>query len=156
KTSTTCHACRPRWPPPTSWESSCSRSSWRCSPRACRRGAAPASIRWRPCAMSDRRPGVFSSVERLVALRYLQSRRQGRGPSFTALVSLVGIALGVGVLILVMSGMNGLRHDLLERILGVDPHLRIDRPDATLDKYDALAERVAALPGVARAEPAVN
>jgi len=106
--------------------------------------------------MSDRRPGAFSAVERLIALRYLQSRRQGRGPSFTALVSLVGIALGVAVLILVMSGMNGLRHDLLSRILGVDPHLRIDRPDATLDQYDALAKRVAAVPGVARAEPAVG
>jgi len=106
--------------------------------------------------MSDRRPGVFSSVERLVALRYLQSRRRGSGPSFTALVSLLGIALGVAVLILVMSGMNGLRHDLLARILGVDPHLRIDQPDATLDRYDALAQQVAAVPGVVRAEPAVN
>ncbi len=106
--------------------------------------------------MSDRRSGVFSAVECLVALRYLQSRRRGRGPSFTALVSLLGIALGVGVLILVMSGMNGLRHDLLARILGVDPHLRIDRPDQTLDQYDALTKRVAAMPGVARAEPAVS
>ena len=41
--------------------------------------------------MSERGAGIFSAVERLVALRYLRSRRQGRALSFTALVSLVGI-----------------------------------------------------------------
>jgi len=106
--------------------------------------------------MSERAPGIFSAVERLVALRYLRSRRQGRALSFTALVSLVGIALGVAVLILVMSVMNGLRHELLSRILGVDPHLRIERTDGPIDGYDPLAQKLAALPGVVRVVPVVG
>ena len=74
-------------------------------------------------------PGMFSSFERLVALRYLRARRQGRALSFTAMISLIGIGLGVGALIVVMSVMNGMRHDVLSRILGVDPHVRIESPD---------------------------
>jgi lipoprotein-releasing system permease protein len=40
------------------------------------------------------------------------------------MISLIGIGLGVGALIVVMSVMNGMRHDVLSRILGVDPHVR--------------------------------
>jgi lipoprotein-releasing system permease protein len=101
-------------------------------------------------------PGMFSAVERLLAVRYLKSRRHGRALSFTALVSLIGIALGVAVLILVMSVMNGLRHELLARILGVDPHIQVERSDATITDYDALVQRLAKLPGVVRAEPAIT
>jgi len=106
--------------------------------------------------MSDRAAGMFSAVERLIALRYLRSRRQGRALSFTALVSLVGIALGVAVLILVMSVMNGLRHELLARILGVDPHVRIERIDGSIADYDNLAKKLSAVPGVVHVVPAVG
>jgi lipoprotein-releasing system permease protein len=101
-------------------------------------------------------PGMFSPVERMLARRYLRTRRQGRALSFTATISLIGIGLGVAALIIVMSVMNGMRHDVLSHILGVDPHVRIERPDGTLKDYDALARKVAGVPGVVHAMPAID
>jgi lipoprotein-releasing system permease protein len=101
-------------------------------------------------------PGMFSSFERLVALRYLRARRQGRALSFTAMISLIGISLGVGALIVVMSVMNGMRHDVLSRILGVDPHVRIESPDAPLKDYDVLVQRLQQVPGVLHAMPTID
>jgi lipoprotein-releasing system permease protein len=99
---------------------------------------------------------MFSPFERLVALRYLRARRHGRALSFTAMISLIGIGLGVGALIVVMSVMNGMRHDVLSRILGVDPHVRIESPDGPLKGYDALAQQLQAIPGVVHAMPTID
>jgi lipoprotein-releasing system permease protein len=101
-------------------------------------------------------PGLFSPFERLVALRYLRARRHGRALSFTAMISLIGIGLGVGALIVVMSVMNGMRHEVLSHILGVDPHVRIERPDGLLKDYDSLARRLQDIPGVVHAMPAID
>ncbi len=101
-------------------------------------------------------PGMFSPFERLVALRYLRARRQGRALSFTAMISLIGIALGVGALIVVMSVMNGMRHDVLSRILGVDPHVRIERPDGPVKDYEGLVRRLQEIPGVLHAIPTID
>src|SRR5262249_9618544 len=108
-----------------------------------RRGSIPS----KRCAMSEAglrgsAPGPFCRVERLVALRYLRARRQGHGLSFSAMISLIGISLGVAALIIVMSVMNGMRHDVLSHILGVDPHIRIENPDGRLKDYDDLARRL--------------
>jgi lipoprotein-releasing system permease protein len=100
--------------------------------------------------------GVFSSFERLVALRYVRSRRQGRSLSFAAMVSLIGIALGVGALIIVMSVMNGMRHQVLSHILGMDPHIRVERADGPLTDYESLLQKLQAVPGVRHVMPAVD
>ena len=107
-------------------------------------------------ALPGAAPGMFSPFERLVALRYLRARRHGRALSFTAMISLIGIGLGVGALIIVMSVMNGMRHDVLSHILGVDPHLRIENPDGALKDYDALAQRLQTVPGGLRAMPVID
>ena len=67
----------------------------------------------------------FSSFERIVAFRYLQSRRRETFISVIAGFSLAGIALGVATLIVVMAVMNGFREELLSRILGLNGHLMI-------------------------------
>jgi len=100
--------------------------------------------------------GMFSPFERLVALRYLRARRQGRALSFTAMISLIGIGLGVGALIVVMSVMNGMRHDVLSHILGVDPHVRIENPDGPLKDYDGLTRRLQEIAGVLHAMPTID
>ncbi len=101
-------------------------------------------------------PDMFSPFERLVALRYLGARRRGWGPSFTALVSMIGIAVGVFILITAMSAMNGMRHDVLSHILGVDPHVRIENPDGPLRDSDALTRRLQEIPGVLHAMPVID
>ena len=101
-------------------------------------------------------PGAFSPFERLLALRYLRARRRRRAPSFTAVISVIGIAVGVAILIIVMSAMNGMRHEVLSQILGIDPHVRIENPDGLLKDYDALAQRVREVSGVLHAMPVID
>jgi lipoprotein-releasing system permease protein len=99
---------------------------------------------------------LFSPFERLVALRYLQSRRRSRSVSFNTLATIVGIAVGVAILIIVMSAMNGLRHQLLSHILGLAPHVRIERTDGVIAGYETLVRKVQTIPGVARVMPIVD
>jgi lipoprotein-releasing system permease protein len=100
---------------------------------------------------------VFSAFERMVAMRYLRSRRQEGFISVIAWFSLLGIGLGVATLIIVMSVMNGFRFELLSRILGVNGHLSVyaDGQQA-LPNFDELAKRVQAVPGVVAVTPTVE
>jgi len=99
---------------------------------------------------------VFSAFERFVAFRYLRARRQEGFISVTAWFSFLGIALGVAALIIVMSVMNGFRHDLLGRIIGMNGHLAIYSNTGSLPGYDALADEVKKIPGITGANPLVE
>lgn len=100
---------------------------------------------------------MFSAFERMVAMRYLRSRRQEGFISVIAWFSLLGIALGVATLIIVMSVMNGFRHELLSRILGLNGHVSVAALiGGALPDYDAVAQRVAKLPGVVGAAPMIE
>jgi lipoprotein-releasing system permease protein len=68
---------------------------------------------------------MFSKLELFIALRYLKSKRKEKFISITAFFSLIGIMLGVATLIIVMSVMNGFRADLIDRILGINSHIKI-------------------------------
>ncbi len=104
---------------------------------------------------------MFNAFERAVAGRYLRARRGERFVSVIGAFSLIGIALGVATLIIVMSVMGGFKVDLLNRILGLNGHLGIyaaerDGPERGLADYEALARRIAAVPGVVSAIPVVD
>jgi lipoprotein-releasing system permease protein len=92
----------------------------------------------------------------MIALRYLRARRQESFVSVISGFSLVGIALGVATLIIVMSVMNGFRHELLSRILGLNGHLTVQASLGTLTNFDAMAARVRAVKGVTRVAPIVD
>lgn len=70
----------------------------------------------------------FSKFERLVAKRYLRAKRKEGFISVITGFAFTGIALGVATLIIVMSVMNGFRHELLSRILGINGHIGIMSP----------------------------
>ena len=70
----------------------------------------------------------FSKFERLVAKRYLRAKRKEGFISVITGFAFTGIALGVATLIIVMSVMNGFRHELLGRILGINGHIGIMSP----------------------------
>jgi lipoprotein-releasing system permease protein len=99
---------------------------------------------------------MFGPFERLVAFRYLRARKAEGFVSVIAGFSLAGIGLGVATLIIVMSVMNGFRAELLGRILGLNGHLGVYGFAQTLADYDALAERIRAIPGVRSATPIVE
>jgi lipoprotein-releasing system permease protein len=98
----------------------------------------------------------FSAFEWSVALRYLKPRRKDGFISFISILSLAGIALAVAALIVVMSVMNGFRHDLLARILGLQGHIVVQGYGGNLSNFDAVAARVRAVPGVLHAAPIVD
>lgn len=99
---------------------------------------------------------MFSAFERFVAFRYLRARRQEGFISVTAWFSFLGIALGVAALIIVMSVMNGFRHELLSRIIGMNGHLAIYSNTGSLPDFDPLTEQVKKLPGITGANPIVE
>ena len=99
---------------------------------------------------------IFNAFERMVAFRYLRARRQEGFVSVIAIFSLLGIALGVATLIIVMSVMNGFRADLLARILGLNGDLGVYAESGGLSDFDAAAQKVREVPGVARVTPLVE
>lgn len=99
---------------------------------------------------------MFSALERLIAFRYLRSRRQEGFISVIAWFSLAGIALGVATLIVVMSVMNGFRAELLSRILGLNGHISVMAPNQAFTDFDRIATQVRQQPGVTAAVPLVE
>jgi len=68
---------------------------------------------------------LFTSVEKLIALRNLKPKRKEGFLKVISIFSFVGIMLGVAILIIVMSVMNGFRSELTNKILGFNPHVII-------------------------------
>jgi lipoprotein-releasing system permease protein len=98
----------------------------------------------------------FSAFERMVAWRYLRSRRKEAFISVIAGFSFVGIMLGVATLIIVMAVMNGFRTELISRILGINGHMIVQPIDGPLNNYDELAKKFAGVQGVTMALPLVE
>ncbi|MGO4872289.1 MAG: lipoprotein-releasing ABC transporter permease subunit [Roseiarcus sp.] len=98
----------------------------------------------------------FSAFEWMVALRYLRARRAQGSISVIAGFSFLGIVLGVAALIVVMAVMNGFRHDLMEKMIGLNGHMFLQGVDTPLTDYDAVTSRVAKVPGVTLALPLVE
>ena len=99
---------------------------------------------------------MFGSFERFVAFRYLRAKRQEGFISVVAWFSLLGIMLGVATLIIVMAVMNGFRHDLLERVIGLNGHITVSSYSQRLDDFDETAERLRRHPGVVQVTPLVE
>ena len=68
---------------------------------------------------------MFTSAEKLIALRNLKPKRKEGFLKVISIFSFVGIMLGVAILIIVMSIMNGFRTELTNKILGFNPHVTI-------------------------------
>ena len=92
--------------------------------------------------------------ELFVSLRYLKSRRRQGFISLITVISVGGVAVGVMVLIVVLSVMSGFETTLKERLLGINAHLWVlPKRAGQLEGYRELANRVEALPRVTHATP---
>jgi len=96
-----------------------------------------------------------SSWRSLIALRYTRSGASDQLVSFMSLVSIVGLVLGVAVLVLVLSVMNGFEQELRLRVLAVLPHGVIFAEEG-FDDWQKTAETFAADPGVTGVAPYVE
>ncbi len=94
--------------------------------------------------------------EWLIGTRYLRST-QGRGfLSFITVVSVLGLAIGVAVLIVVLSVMNGFERELKSRILSVTSHATLMGLDGTLNDWRADQARALTMPEVLAAAPYIE
>jgi lipoprotein-releasing system permease protein len=107
-----------------------------------------------PPPKSGTRP--FAAFEWMLAGRYLRTRRREGFVSVIAISSFLGIMLGVAVLIIVLSVMNGFRKELLGKIIGINGHIFIAALDKPLTDYAEVAERISKIAGVRRAIPLVE
>lgn len=100
---------------------------------------------------------MFTPLERLLAFRYLRSRRSEGFISVIAWFSFAGITLGVATLIIVMSVMNGFRAELVNRILGLNGHLGISSTLANgIDDYETLTSHIAQNQNIMAATPQIE
>ncbi len=99
---------------------------------------------------------AVAAVERLIALRYLRARREEGFISVIAGFSLIGIALGVGTLIVVMSVMNGFQIEMLRQMSSISGQLGVQGGREGLDIGGDLLVRLKAVPGVVSATPVVE
>jgi lipoprotein-releasing system permease protein len=109
-----------------------------------------------PAIAPARATRPFSAFEWMVAFRYLRARRSQGSISVIAGFSFLGIVLGVAALIIVMSVMNGFRHDLLDKMIGLNGHMFLQGVDTPLTDYDAVTDRVSKVPGVKFALPLIE
>lgn len=91
-----------------------------------------------------------------IGLRYSRAKRRNHFISFIALASTLGIALGVTVLITVLSVMNGFERELQQRILGMAPHVVVTGLTGRLDDWPSLKETIDAQEGVSSSAPYIT
>ena len=77
---------------------------------------------------------MISQLEKEIALRYLKTRKKDGFLNIISIFSFIGISLGVAVLIIVMSVMNGFRTDLVEKIVGFNAHAVVKPYNIAIDK----------------------
>ena len=77
---------------------------------------------------------MISKLEKEVTLRYLKTRKKDGFLNIISIFSFVGISLGVAVLIIVMSVMNGFRTELVEKIIGFNAHAVVKPYDQPINK----------------------
>lgn len=92
--------------------------------------------------------------ELFLALRYLRSRRRRRLARVTAMLAVIGVAAGVGSLIVALALANGFRDEMRDRILSGTAHITIMRSDGQpIPDYSEIGLRAKNIPGVIGASP---
>ncbi|MBN2436118.1 MAG: ABC transporter permease [Spirochaetes bacterium] len=96
--------------------------------------------------------------ELFIGFRYLKSKKHQAFISFNTLLSVGIVFLGVFILVLVISVMNGFQAQIKDKILDIDSHITINGYDginfsAGIDDYEKVAKKILANPDVVSAEP---
>ncbi len=98
----------------------------------------------------------FSAWELGLAWRYLRARRKEGGVALIAIISFLGIMLGVAVLVIVMSVMNGFTSELINRLLTVDGHVYVQGQMLSGGGREQTLNRVLEQPEVIEATPLIQ
>ena len=98
----------------------------------------------------------MSSYEWLIGTRYLRSTHRRGFVSFVAIVSVLGLALGVATLITVLSVMNGFEREIRSRILSVTSHATLEGIDGSMADWQNVRQKVLQQSGVEAASPYIE
>lgn len=98
---------------------------------------------------------MFRPLSVYIGTRYTRARRRTLFVSFISLTSIAGLALGVLVMILVLSVMNGFDREMRQRVLGMVPHTSVHSA-VPIDDWQALARRIQAYPQVEAVAPFIQ
>lgn len=77
-----------------------------------------------------------------IALRYFKSKKKNKGLSFNAIISVVGVTVGVMALIVVLSVMSGFHEDLQKKILGANAHVVVMSFNGKIDDYKSIMDKL--------------
>lgn len=100
---------------------------------------------------------MFKPISLFLGCRYLRAKSNNHFISFIALISMMGIALGVMVLITVLSVMNGFQKEIRDRMLQVTPHILVQPWNhKPLSEWQALQPQLMQIPGVVGSAPYVG
>ncbi|MGH8596944.1 MAG: ABC transporter permease, partial [Gammaproteobacteria bacterium] len=99
---------------------------------------------------------MFKPLSLFIGARYLLAKRRNRFASFVAIASTVGVGLGVSVLIIVLSVMNGFEREVAAHVVGMTSHATIFKLGMPLDHWPAIAKLIREMPHVLAAEPFIR
>jgi len=111
------------------------------------------------------RTAPFAAFEWMIAWRYLRARRAEGGVSVMTWISLIGITLAVFALIATLAVRAGFRAEFVDTILGANAHVTVysatyenaqGAMTRVIPDYEALADRLKAVPGVTRVAPLIR
>ena len=77
---------------------------------------------------------MISTLEKEITFRFLKARKKDGFLNVISIFSFIGISLGVAVLIIVMSVMNGFRTELINKIVGFNSHVTVKPYSNSIDE----------------------
>jgi lipoprotein-releasing system permease protein len=99
---------------------------------------------------------MFKPLALYIGLRYTRAKRRQHFISFISLASMIGIALGVAVLITVLSVMNGFDFEIQNKIFNMADQVTVSRIDGNLPNWPKLKKQIEQQPQVVAAAPFIN
>lgn len=96
---------------------------------------------------------MFHPIEFFIGLRYTRAKRRNHFVSFMSFSSMIGIALGVMVLITVLSVMNGFDYEIRHRVLGMAKQITLSNYSGNLAAWQSVQQQVRVMPDVLASAP---
>lgn len=102
------------------------------------------------------RASVIANYASFIGLRYSFSRKRDRFTSVIAMVSMLGMVLGVASLIVVLTVMNGFAGELRGRILSLVAHGYVEHSTGDIENWQAIAADIESIPAVLATSPYIT
>ena len=103
-----------------------------------------------------RRPNLFSSLSLFIGGRFSRAKQRNKMVSFISLSSTIGITVGVAVIIIGLSAMNGFERELKDRVLSVVSHGEFEGVRGPIEEWQSVIEQAKMHPDVEAAAPYVK